>query len=227
MPNPTINIQPRLYMKTIILKDTNSRLLLCLLASFFTLSLTGCRGLYMPDYDRQSATHQDVEMASSFKLGVTMEEVRKKMGRKPVRIDTEGDTVVWQYCNTERNRSHYAALFFSAKSNSLKKKNNYTIFWDETKDMVVEHGDVVVRPSTFQMSCEYVAQKMGVKDPNNIEIWFTAEDAQRYRNMQRYDQLQAQQSQQTGGYDNSQDARRQEEQRMRQREQYNRVNGLR
>lgn len=182
---------------------------------------TGCRGFDMPDYNHQSAVHQDVYSAYELELGQKMDAVRQKFG-KPVRVDKEGDTVVWQYCNTQRIRSHFVALSFSSQSSALIKKNKYTIFWDETKDKVLSYGDVVVRPSTYQMSCDYLAQKMGVKDPKNIELWFTAADAATYRQQQRYNQ-----TQQSGYYDQSQQARQQEEQRMRQREQYNRVNNLR
>jgi len=212
-------------MSTNNIKGATSRLLLCLLASFFIFALMGCRGLYMPDYDRQSAVHQDIEMAQGLELGMTMENASRKMGRKPVRSDTDGNVVVWQYCNTERIRSKFVALTFSANSKILQRKNSYTIFWDETKDMVVKRGDVVISPSTYQMSCDYLAQRMGVKDPNNIEIWFTAEDAEIFRLRQRYSQ--SQQGSEGGYYDRSQEARQQEEQRMRQREQYNRVNGRR
>lgn len=149
---------------------------------------------------------------------MSADEAKRVMGDKPIRLDTEGGTTVWQYCNTQRNKSDYVALFFSAKSNLLEKINHYTIFWEETKGKH-QFYDFVVDTSDYQLSCDRVAQNMGVKNPNEIKVWFNNDDALLLLN--RRD------AQQNGsnGYDGAAAQRGQQEQQMRQIEQNNRVNG--
>jgi len=181
-----------------------------------TSTIAGCVSLGYPDYNHQSATHQNIQAASILKTGMSADEVQRIMGDKPIRVDIEGDTAVWQYCNTEHNKSNYVALFFSGKSNFLETKNYYTIYWEETKGKKLDFGDVVVAPSTYQLSCRYVAQKMGVKNPDKIEIWFTGADVMQNRSKEQ---------EQQNVYNGEATQRGQQEQQMRQIEQHNRVNG--
>jgi len=178
-------------------------------------TLAGCQNMGYHTYNKYKAKHQNIQAASLLKMGMSTDEAQRIMGDKPVRLDTESNTTVWQYCDTQRNESNYVALSFSTKSNVLKKINYYTIFWEETKGTYNFDG-VVVDATQYQLSCDYVAQKMGVKNPEKIDIWFTNADVMQNR---------SQQQEQQNGYNGEAAQRGQQEQQMRQIEQHNRVNG--
>jgi len=183
-----------------------------------TTTIVGCRnGSSLFDEAPPGARIQNIEAASKLKIGMSPDEVKKVMGESPIRSDKEGNTVVWQYCKTKYKRSEYVALFFAKETERLESTNNYTIYWEEIKDKKhdLDFGDVVVKPSEYQLSCNYIAQKMGVKDPNNIVIWFTQYDLENERNHGH-------------GYsynnDQAENIKQQQEQQMRQIEQHNAVN---
>lgn len=148
---------------TIKLQNLSFLLSLSLIAS-------GCAThLYYPD----SVVHQNIAAATTLSTGMGTNEVRNIMGAEPIRVDTEGDTTVWQYCDTQYDQSNYVALFFAHNSNSLGKIDYYPITWSESRGEYLfpsDHGQAEIHTENLQISCEHFAQKMGIKDPGEIYI---------------------------------------------------------
>ncbi len=134
--------------------------------------ISGC----MHQYNPNSVAHQNIQAATALKTGMSADEVQRIMGEEPIKVHAEGNTAVWQYCDTQYDQSNYVALFFSVDSNLLDKINYYTIFWKETEDYVYHSDGVPFFMHEGQRDCHHFAQDMGVKIPGKIDFYTTQKD---------------------------------------------------
>jgi len=135
-------------------------------------------------YNPNAVTHQNIQAAAMLKTGMSVAEAQKTMGAEPIRLDTEGNADVWQYCDTQYDQSNYVALFFSKNANLLDKINYYTISWREAKGFyLVDHTPFNTEEK--QVDCHFFAQKMGIKIPSKIEITVTNGDLDKAKDIRR------------------------------------------
>jgi hypothetical protein len=127
----------------------------------------GC-GHHIYGYKPELVKHQSIQATSMLKTGMQSNEVKVIMGAEPIKIDKVGNTVVWQYCDTHKDKSDFVALFFKGEHNLLEKINYCTIFWQETKG--IYYDGKTLEALFKQISCEYTVQKNGEKNPNNITL---------------------------------------------------------